>query len=65
LQLEYIDTLEKLAGEVVQRGGSLDEALQITLPAPFDAWLAGGMERFEINVRSLFTHCGGQLPQDD
>lgn len=63
LQLEYFDVLEALVGDVVRRGGSLDEALQVTLPPPFNAWLMGGMARLEINVRYLYGRLGGTLPE--
>jgi len=63
LQLEYLDVMEELVGDVVQKGGSFGEAMQITLPKPFDKWLFGGMGRFESNVSYLFTHFGGELPQ--
>lgn len=49
---QYIATLEKLAEQVVQAGGSADEAAQQPVPAPFDAWLKG-LTRFEINMRTL------------
>jgi cyclase len=64
LQLEYMDVMEELVGRVAQRGGSLEEALQIALPEPFNAWLMGGMERFEANVRFLFARCGGELAEE-
>jgi cyclase len=63
LQLRYFDVVEGLVGEVVQRGGSLQDALQIALPAPFDQWLVGGMARFEANVRYLFARAGGEVPE--
>jgi len=31
------------------------------LPEPFDKWLMGGMARFEVNVRYLFGHLGGEV----
>jgi glyoxylase-like metal-dependent hydrolase (beta-lactamase superfamily II) len=62
LQLTYLDVLEDLVSGVVQRRGSLGDALQINLPEPFDRWLFGGMGRFEINVRTFFTHLGGEFP---
>jgi len=65
LQLEYLDIMEDLVGKVVQRGGSLAEALQIDLPEPFDSWLMGGMERFEVNVRTLFARCGGEVSPEE
>ncbi len=60
LQLQYFDVLEELVGQVVQRDGTVEEALQIDLPAPFDGWLMGGMGRFEVNVRYMFERLGGQ-----
>jgi len=64
LQLKYFDVMEELVGEVIQRGGSFEEAMQISLPEPFDKWLVGGMSRFEVNVRYLFAHFGGEVPQE-
>jgi cyclase len=65
LQLQYMDVMEDLVGKVVQRGGSLQEAMQITLPEPFNKWLMGGMGMFEGNVRSLFKHAGGEVPEQE
>jgi cyclase len=63
-ELKYFDVMEELVSEVVRRGGTLEEAKQISLPEPFDRWLIGGMERFEVNVRYLFKHFGGELTED-
>jgi cyclase len=65
LQLKYMDVMEDLVGSVAQRGGSYQEALQISLPDPFDHWLTGGMQIFERNVRTLFKHCGGDVPEEN
>jgi cyclase len=65
LQLEYLDVMEELVGKMAQRGGSLEEAMQIILPEPFDRWLMGGMERFEVNVRYLFARFGGEVPAEE
>jgi len=65
LQLQYFDLMEELVGGVVQRGGSLAEALRISLPEPFDGWLMGGTERFEVNVRTLFARAGGEVPKGE
>jgi glyoxylase-like metal-dependent hydrolase (beta-lactamase superfamily II) len=64
LQLRYMDIMEELLGEVVQNGRSFQEAMQIRLPEPFDSWLVSGMGRFEANVRYLFTHLGGEEPEE-
>lgn len=63
IQLEYFDVLEELIGAVVLRGGSYEEALRVNLPEPYDAWLYGGMGRFETNVRYLFARAGGEAPE--
>jgi cyclase len=65
LQLEYLDVMEDVVGEVARRGGSFEEAMQISLPEPFDKWLVGGMGRFEVNVRYLFAHFGGKVPEEE
>jgi cyclase len=65
LQLQYIDILENLVGKVAQKGGSLQEAMQITLPEPFDKWLVGGMGMFKGNVRALFKRAGGEVPEQE
>ncbi len=64
MQLKYFDVMEELVGKVAQRGGSFEEAMQLTLPKPFDEWLIGGMERFEVNVRYLFARLGGEVPEE-
>jgi hypothetical protein len=65
LQFKYLDVMEDLVGEVAQRGGSFEEAMQITLPEPFNHWLIGCMERFKMNVRYLFTRFGGEVPEEE
>jgi len=65
LLLKYFNVMEDLIGKVAQRGGSFEEAMQITLPEAFDKWLIGGMERFEINVRYLFARFGGEVPEEE
>jgi cyclase len=64
LQLKYWDVVEGLVSRLAQRGGSLQEALQIALPEPFDSWLVGGMGLFERNVRALFQRAGGEVPEE-
>lgn len=65
LQLQYIDVLEDLVGKVAHRGCSLQEAMQIILPKPFDTWLMGGMGMFAGNVSTLFERAGGQVPEQE
>lgn len=65
LLLKYFNVMEDLIGKVAQRGGSFEEAMQITLPEAFDKWLIGGMERFEVNVRYLFARFGGEVPEEE
>lgn len=49
---QYITALEQLAAQVVESGGSADNAAQQPIPAPFDAW-SSGVLRFERNMRFL------------
>jgi glyoxylase-like metal-dependent hydrolase (beta-lactamase superfamily II) len=63
LQLDFFDVLEELIGRVVEQGGSLEQALAIELPEPFDAWLMGLMTCFEINTRYMYQRLGGELPE--
>ncbi len=60
-QLRYFDVMEELIDQVVQKGGSIVEAMQISLPEPFAGWLMGSMGRFEVNVRYLYKRLGGEL----
>ncbi len=53
LQKEYITALEKLVAQVIESGGSVEDALQLSLPEPFDAW-SSSIARFEANVRFLY-----------
>jgi cyclase len=60
LEAEYIRALEILVQRVVQRGGTVKDALRSTLPAPFDAWQAVG-QRFEANVRTSYKRQRKQM----
>jgi glyoxylase-like metal-dependent hydrolase (beta-lactamase superfamily II) len=60
LQRQYIQMLDELVARVIKLGGSVEDALQQPLPAPFDAWLMGGMNRFEANVRSAYKRLSKQ-----
>jgi cyclase len=53
LEATYIRALEDLVSRVVQAGGTVEDALRQTLPAPFDAWQIVGV-RFEVNVRAAY-----------
>jgi len=53
LEAKYIRALESMVKRVIQRGGTLRDALKQTLPPPFDGWQRIG-SRFEANVRGLF-----------
>jgi glyoxylase-like metal-dependent hydrolase (beta-lactamase superfamily II) len=59
LQREYITLLEDLVGGAIQDGLTVEETLQKSLPQPFDAWLHGGMARWEANVRSSYQRLTG------
>ncbi len=58
LEKECLVALQQLVVAVIEAGGSVDDALQQPLPAPFDDW-ARGTARFEANVRFLYDHMRG------
>ncbi|MBN2149289.1 MAG: MBL fold metallo-hydrolase [Anaerolineales bacterium] len=58
LEARYIQVLEEMVRQVVQRGGTVKDALRQTLPAPFDGWQGLG-HRFEANVRATFKRQSG------
>ncbi len=60
LQREYLEVLEKLVAQVIEAGDPIEEAMQLTLPEPFDRWLMGGMGRFEANVHSFYRRLSGE-----
>jgi hypothetical protein len=51
---QYLATLDQMVARVIAGGGGVEDALQEPLPPPFDAWLHGGMARFETNVLSAW-----------
>jgi glyoxylase-like metal-dependent hydrolase (beta-lactamase superfamily II) len=53
LEAKYICALEEMVRQVIQQGGTMEDALHQTLPPPFDAWQVIG-HRFEANVRASF-----------
>ena len=64
IQLGYFDVLEELITKVIQKDGSIEEAMQISLPEPFSDWLMGGMTRFKVNVRYMYKRLGGELQEE-
>jgi len=56
LLLQYLNVLEDLIKSVKQTGGSVEDALRISLPDPFVEWQHTGQHRFEDNIRFLFQH---------
>lgn len=54
LVAQYIQAVEDMVHQVIQRGGTITDALCQALPPPFDAWQGIG-RRFEANVRGSFN----------
>jgi len=54
LQCEYIALLEDAVARIAIQGGSLQDALKITLTEPFSAWLPKSRACFEANVQSTY-----------
>jgi cyclase len=51
---KYITALEDMVSRTVARGGTVEDALQQSLPDPFDVWISGDRDLFETNVRSSY-----------
>jgi glyoxylase-like metal-dependent hydrolase (beta-lactamase superfamily II) len=58
LQRDYIILLGDLVAEVVEQGGTVEEAQQLVLPAPFDRWPSPA--RLETNVQALYERLSGR-----
>jgi cyclase len=65
LQLEYFNVMEDLIHELLEGDGSLEEALQISLPEPFESWRLQSMGGFEVNVRYIYEYLGGEIPEEE
>lgn len=61
LQREYIIIVQGLVARAIQDGLTVEETLQQPLSEPFDAWLHGGMARWEANVRSMYERLSGAV----
>lgn len=59
LQKRYIAALEELVAQVVEAGGSADEAARQPIPSPFDAW-THGVGLFGANMRFLHQRLSGK-----
>jgi len=60
LERQYISELEEQIALVLSNGGNMEDALAISLPEPFDAWVHAGRGRFESNVRSSYQRQSGE-----
>lgn len=60
LQRQYINLLQELVAGAIEEDLSVEEVLEESLPAPFDAWLHGGMARWEANVHSAYERLAGE-----
>lgn len=54
LQKRYINEVHALVKQAREHGKSLDEALKLRLPIPFDAWQDQDRSRFATNVRAEY-----------
>jgi glyoxylase-like metal-dependent hydrolase (beta-lactamase superfamily II) len=60
LQKQYIAKLPGLVAEAIAQGLPPEQVLPDDLPPPLDAWLHGGMFRWEANVWSLYERMSGE-----
>jgi len=63
LQRQYLVMLEETVADAIKAGRAVEETLQQPLPPPFDAWLMGGMGRFEANVQFLYQRLSAPHPE--
>jgi glyoxylase-like metal-dependent hydrolase (beta-lactamase superfamily II) len=59
LQREYLRIVGGMVAQAAGDGLSLDETLALPLTPPYDAWLQGGMGRWEANVTALYERATG------
>lgn len=59
LQAQYIMLLQELVARAIEAGRSVEETFEESPPAPFDAWLHGGMARWEDNIRATYERLAG------
>lgn len=59
LQRQYIKLILDLVAQALDKGLSVEETLQKTLPAPYDAWLHGSIARWEANIHSTYERLAG------
>ena len=60
LQRRYMSALIEMVGRVIGREGTVTEALEQTLPAPFDEWARLGAARWQANVQTMYERYSGQ-----
>lgn len=53
-EIGYFQAVEGMVKQVVQDGGTLQDALHQTLPPPFNEWQVIG-RRFEANMHSFYN----------
>jgi cyclase len=51
---EYLTSMVNLVSQIIHEGGSVEDALKCSLPAPFHLWQNSGRHLFEDNVRFLY-----------
>jgi cyclase len=52
----YLTTLDDLVSQAIRSGGTVEDALKLTLPAPFDQWQQVSNHRFDDNVRFVYQY---------
>jgi glyoxylase-like metal-dependent hydrolase (beta-lactamase superfamily II) len=60
LQRAYIAALEAMVAQVLEEGGTVEDALARSLPAPFDDWIRAHSGRWEANMHSSFERQSGR-----
>jgi cyclase len=59
---DYLTILDDLVSQVIRSGGTVEDALKLTLPAPYDLWQQTSNHRFDDNVRFFFQYLTNTQP---
>jgi glyoxylase-like metal-dependent hydrolase (beta-lactamase superfamily II) len=59
---DYLTILDDLVSQVIRSGGTVEDALKLTLPTPYDLWQQAGNHRFDENVRFFFQYLTNTQP---
>jgi glyoxylase-like metal-dependent hydrolase (beta-lactamase superfamily II) len=59
-QREYIAFLQQSVARVIEEGGTVEDAIKLSVPEVFEEWLSGGRALLETNASSIFHRLIGE-----